>query len=54
VTGGIPTADEGVTTCAAVVAFLKCNVPAAIALKGALESAILLAQPVENPEGKAH
>jgi hypothetical protein len=54
VTGGVPTADEGVTNCAAVVAFLKCNIPAAVALKGAIESALLLAAPVEKPEGKAN
>jgi hypothetical protein len=52
--GGVPTADGGVSNCAAVVGFLKCNIPAAIALRDAIDSALLLAQPIEKPEGKAH
>jgi hypothetical protein len=54
VSGGVPTGAGGVDDCAAVVAFLKCNIPAAIALKDALEKGLLLAAPIENPEGKAN
>lgn len=54
VTGNIPHGVGNVISCASVVAHLKCNVPAAMALRSALDSAILLAQPVENPEGKAN
>jgi hypothetical protein len=54
VTGNVPDGvTQGVKRCAAVVAHLKCNIPAALALKAALESALLLAQPVENPQGKS-
>ena len=52
--GNVPTADGGIVQCAAVVAHLKCNIPAAIALRAALDNALLLAQPVEKPEGKAN
>jgi hypothetical protein len=51
VTGGVPTADRSVTNCASVAAFLKCNIPAAIALKEAIEGALLLAK---KHEGKAN
>jgi len=54
VTGNVPTADEGVESVAAVVAHLKCNIPAAHALIQALQSALLLAQPTENETGKAN
>ena len=54
VTGNAPTADGNVIQFASVVAHLKCNIPAAIALRGALDSALLLAQPVESPEGKTN
>jgi hypothetical protein len=54
VTGGAPTKNGGVDTVAAVAAYLKCNVPAAISLRAALDQAILLAQPVDNPSGKAN
>lgn len=54
VTGHVPTADESATICAATVAFLKCNIPAAHALISALQSAILLAAPTENPQGKVN
>jgi hypothetical protein len=54
VTGNVPLADGSVATCAAVVAHLKCNIPAALSLRDALNQALLLAQPVENPEGKAN
>jgi hypothetical protein len=54
VTGGVPTADAGVENCGAVVAFVKCNIPAAMALRDALNDALLLAQPVDKSEGKAH
>jgi hypothetical protein len=39
---------------AAVVGVLKCNIPAALALKAAIDNALFLAQPVENPEGPAN
>ena len=52
VTGGVPTGTGSVDECAAVVAFLKCNIPAAIALKDALEKGLLLATPM--PEGKTN
>ena len=51
--GNVPTSD-GIIQCASVVAFLKCNIPAAMALRNALDSALLLAQPVENPKGKTN
>jgi hypothetical protein len=54
VTGGVPTETGSVVNVGSVVAYLKCNIPAAIALRGALDQALLLAQPVENPEGKAN
>jgi hypothetical protein len=54
VTGGVPTEEGGVDNVASVAAYLKCNIPAAIALRQALDQAILLAQPVENPDGKAN
>jgi hypothetical protein len=54
VTGGVPTQSGGVDSVASVVAYLKCNVPAAVSLRHALDQALLLAQPVENPEGKAN
>jgi hypothetical protein len=54
VTGGVPTETAGVDTVAAVVAHLKCNVPAAVALRDAIDKALLLAKPVENPAGKAN
>ena len=44
VTGNVPAGEGGVIECASVVAHLKCNVPAAIALRGALDSALTLAQ----------
>jgi hypothetical protein len=37
-----------------VSGYLKCNIPAARDLIESLKSALLLAQPVENPEGKAN
>jgi hypothetical protein len=54
VTGNVPLGGDTIAMCAAVVAHLKCNIPAAIALKGAIDSALLLANPVEKPEGKAN
>lgn len=53
VTGNVPN-GETVINCASVVAHLKCNIPAAIALRDAINSALLLAQPVEKPEGPAN
>ena len=52
VTGHVPTAAGGADLCASTVAFLKCNVPAAKALIAALQGAILIAAPVDSPEGK--
>jgi hypothetical protein len=54
VTGNVPNGASGIIQCASVVAHLKCNIPAAAALKGALESALLLAKPVENSDSKAN
>jgi len=54
VTGNIPVGTEKTTMCASVVAHLKCNIQAAMMLRGALDSALLLAQPVEQPEGKSN
>jgi hypothetical protein len=54
VTGNVPFSDKGVANVASVVAHLKCNIPAAMALRDSLNSALLLAQPVEKPEGKAN
>ncbi len=55
VSGNVPVAsDKSVQTVASVVAHLKCNIPAAQNLIHALQSALLLAQPVENQEGKAN
>jgi hypothetical protein len=54
VTGHVPNAEGGADICASTVAFLKCNIRAAMTLRAALDSALLLAQPVENPEGKAN
>jgi hypothetical protein len=54
VTGGVPTDSGGVDSVGSVVAYLKCNVLAAQSLRYALDQALLLAQPVENPEGKAN
>lgn len=54
--GNVPMSEvEGVTQVASVVAHLKCNIPAAEALISALQSALLLARPVEKSEtGKAN
>jgi hypothetical protein len=54
VTGGVPTETGGVDSVGSVVAYLKCNILAAQSLRYALDQALLLAQPVENPEGKAN
>lgn len=54
VTGSVPTADGKIFQNASVVAHLKCNIPAAVQLRGALDSALLLAQSVANLDGKAH
>lgn len=54
VTGYVPTETGGVSLAAAVVAMLKCNIPAALSLRDALNQALLLAAPVEKPEGQAH
>jgi hypothetical protein len=37
VTGNVPIGDEKIAMCAAVVAHLKCNIPAARALRDALD-----------------
>jgi hypothetical protein len=54
VSASVPAAGEGIDTCIAVAAFLKCNITAAKTLRDALNSALLLAEPVENPDGKAN
>lgn len=54
VTGNVPTGDGSIVSCASVVAHLKCNVPAARALRAALDNALLLAQPLEKPGGKSN
>jgi len=54
VTGNVPMSDSGVASVASVVAHLKCNVVAARALRDTIDSALLLAQPVEKPEGPAN
>lgn len=54
VTANVPVGDGGPARVASVVAHLKCNVAAALALKSAIEGALLLAQPVENSEGPAN
>jgi hypothetical protein len=55
VMSNVPDAANGaVNRCASVVAHLKCNIPAAMALRAALDNALLLAQPVDKPESKAH
>ena len=52
--GNVPDAKGGLVNCVSVAAFLKCNIPAARALRAALDGALLLAQPVKNPEGKSN
>ncbi len=54
VTGGVPTEAGGVVNVGSVVAYLKCNIPAAMALRGALDQALLLAQAVQQPESTTH
>lgn len=51
VTCNVPDSDKGVISVASVAAHLKCNIPAAVALRNALNDALLLAAPVEKPEG---
>lgn len=51
VSGNAPVADGSVVSVASVVAHLKCNIQAALLLKAAIEQALLLATPVENPDG---
>lgn len=46
----IPKADGSVVPCIATAAFLKCNIQAARDLIIALQNALLLATPTENPE----
>lgn len=51
----IATSEPGqVKYIAAIVGVLKCNIPAALALKAAIDNALFLARPVENPEGPAN
>jgi hypothetical protein len=52
--GVVPSGPDTAITIASVVTNLKCNIPAAIALRDALNGALLLAQPVEKPEGPAN
>lgn len=46
----VPGGGEKVLTIAGVVTTLKCNIPAAIALRDAINSALLLAQPAQEGE----
>lgn len=48
----VPGPNQTVLGVASVVAYLKCNIPAALALKGALDAALLLAQPAGNQSEK--
>ena len=52
--GNVPQPNGGVSNVAGVVAHLKCNAIAANDLIGALQKALLLGAPVENPEGPAN
>ena len=54
VSGNVPNENGGVDSVASVVAHLKCNIPAAKTLRDAIDRALLLATPVDNPEGKAN
>jgi hypothetical protein len=55
VTANVPDqSNETVKRHASIVAYLKCNIPAARALRNAIDGALLLAQPVEHPEAKAN
>lgn len=55
VTGNVPQANGSTAVVAGVVAHLKCNIGAALALRDSLNSALLLAVPAEQPpEGKAN
>jgi hypothetical protein len=55
VTSNVPMGGGGqIKVVASIAAHLKCNIPAARSLKTALENALLLAQPTENPSGKSN
>jgi len=48
VSGGLPTESEGVEIVASIATRLKCNISAAIALRSAIDKALLLAQPANK------
>lgn len=50
----VPDGGTKTRTVAAVAAHLKCNIAGAIALRDALNGALLMAQPVEKPDGPAN
>lgn len=54
VRANVPGPNETVLNVASVVAYLKCNIPAAVALRNAIDSALLLATPAAQSEGKAN
>lgn len=54
VTGVVPAGGDKTKTVAGVATFLKCNIPAAMSLRDAINGALLLAQPVEKPDGPAN
>ena len=48
----VPDGAQKARTNAAIVTTLKCNIVAAISLRDAINAALLLAQPIDNPHGK--
>jgi hypothetical protein len=50
----VPDGANNTREIASIVSTLKCNIPAAIALRDAINGALLLAQPVEKSEGPAN
>lgn len=50
----VPAGGDKTRTIASVVTTLKCSIQAAAALRDALNGALLLAHPVEKPEGQAN
>lgn len=55
VTGHVPNETGDMDLIASIVAHLKCNIPAAISLRDALNKALLLAQPAaQGSQGQAN
>jgi len=50
----VPNGASKTREIASIVTTLKCNIPAAIALRDAINGALLLAEPAEKPEGKSN